>query len=139
MQEIKKKAAEVVESRKNSNNILEIINHLDLDEAGNTAAAAIKALKRIFTIAIEKHELCDEAEEKQEMSADEKYKVWMMQRFNEIIKKLSVLVHHSKGSVSNLSIATLISFINVLWTSNSNDSNDWGAKEKEILNNSYVL
>ena len=72
VQEIKKKAAEVVESRKNSNNILEIINHLDLEEAGNTAAAAIKALKRIFTIAIEKHELGDEAEEKQELSADDK-------------------------------------------------------------------
>ena len=59
---------------------------MEVDTAQDEASAAVKALKRIFTIAIEKHELSDETE-KEEMSADEKYKVWMRERFDEMVKK----------------------------------------------------
>ena len=52
VQTIKDLAAGVVESRKHANNILEIISHCELEEGGATAAAAIQALKRIFTVAI---------------------------------------------------------------------------------------
>jgi len=136
VQEIKSQAAAVIESRKNSNHILEIINYLEVDTAQDEASAAVKALKRIFTIAIEKHELSDETE-KEEMSADEKYKVWMRERFDEMVKKLCGLIHHRKGSVSNLTIATLMTLIQQFWASNkdSSDANVWGQKEKEILNN----
>ena len=135
VQKLKAKAAGVVDNRKNANDILDIASHLELDEPGPTAAAAVQGLKRIFTLAIEKRDLGDVAGEAAEMSADDKYKAWMSERFGEVVKKLCTLIHHPKGTVSNLCISTLMSFLTTLWTSSGSSADDWGAKEKEILNN----
>merc|ERR1712155_71155 len=83
VQKLKAKAAGVVDNRKNANDILDIASHLELDEPGPIATAAVQGLKRIFTLAIEKRDLEDVAGEAAEMSADDKYKAWMSERFGE--------------------------------------------------------
>ena len=93
VQEIRAKAASVVESRKNANKILEIMSHLEPAEPAVTASAAITALKRIFTLAIEKHEIDDGVKETEKMSADDTYKLWMTARFGEVVKKLCTMMH----------------------------------------------
>ena len=133
VQEIRAKAASVVESRKNANNTLEIMSHLEQAEPAVTASAAITALKRIFTLAIEKHEIDDGIKETEEMSADAKYKLWMTARFGEVVKKLCTMMHHPKGSISSLSITTLMSLINTNWLNTDNRSTDWGSRERDCL------
>ena len=92
--EIRTKASAVVENRKNANNILEIMSHLEQTEPAVTASAAITALKRIFSLAIEKHEIDDGVKETEKMSADDQYKLWMTARFGEVVKKLCTMMHH---------------------------------------------
>lgn len=139
VKEIKEKVAAVVEDRKNANNILEIIEHLNLEEPGPSAGAAIQGLKRIFTLIIEKQGLSAEKEETDGMTADEKYKVWITLRYQEIVKKLSQMIHHNKASISNLSIATLMSLVSTNWISQeATNSSDWGSREKEVLNNTIL-
>ena len=133
VQEIKSKAAGVVESRKNANNILAIMSHLELDEPSVTASAAITALKRIFTLALEKHEIDDGVKETPEMSADDKYKHWMTERFGEVVKKLCALMHHPKGSISSLSITSLMALVSVSWTNQDTRASDWRPREKDCL------
>ena len=136
VKEIKEKAAAVVENRKNANNILEILEHLHLEEPAPSAGAAVQAVKRIFTLVIEKHGLSETKEETEEMTSDEKYKVWVSLRYQETVKKLSQLIHHPKASISNLSIATLMSFVSTHWSSQeATKTNDWGSREREVLNN----
>jgi len=135
VKEIKEKAATVMESRKNANNIIDIIGHLELTEPGFAVAAAVQGVKRIFTAAIEKHELL-EKEDSEDLSAEDKYKIWMFSRFQEVIKKLCTLLHHKKASVSSLALASIMSFMNTSWVSEEKtDSADWGQKEKDIINN----
>jgi len=136
VKEIKEKAAAVMESKKNANNIVDIIGHLELTEPGYAASAAVQAVKRIFTAAIEKKELLDK-EDGDEVPAEEKYKIWMYSRFHEVIKKLCTLLHHQKASVSSLALATIMSFLNTSWVSREKgeaDMADWGQNEREIVN-----
>ena len=135
VKEIKEKAAAVVENRKNANHILEILEHLSLEEPAASAGAAVQAVKRIFSLVIEKRGLSELKEETDGMTADEKYKVWISLRYQETVKKLSQMMHHKKASISNLSIATLMSFVSTLWTSQETKTSDWGSREKELLNN----
>ena len=132
--EIREKTAAVVKNRKHANNILEIISYLELETPGTTAAAALEGLKRIFSVAIEKHELQKGGGDNAD--AEQKYRVWMSERFNEVIKKTSVMIHHSKASVSSLALSTLMSFISCLWSADDKKNiSGWGGQEKEILNN----
>ena len=136
VKEIKEKAAAVVENRRNANNILEILEHLHLEEPAASAGAAVQAVKRIFSLVIEKHGLSETKEETEEMTSDEKYKVWVSLRYQETLKKLSQLIHHPKASISNLSIATLMSFVSTHWSSQeATKTSDWGSREREVLNN----
>eukprot|EP00092_Neocalanus_flemingeri_P008296 GFUD01008943.1.p1 GENE.GFUD01008943.1~~GFUD01008943.1.p1 ORF type:complete len:538 (-),score=176.06 GFUD01008943.1:19-1632(-) len=136
VKEIKEKAAAVVESRKNANNIVDLIGHLELTEPGYAVAAAIQGVKRIFTVAIEKHELL-EKEDSDEIPAEDKYRIWMYNRFQEVVKKLCTLLHHKKASVSTLALASIMSFLKTSWVSREKgeaDKADWGQKEREMIN-----
>ena len=43
------------------------------------------------------------------------------------------MMYHPKGSISSLSITTLMSLINVSWMNTDTRSTDWGSREKECL------
>jgi len=140
VKEIKKKIADVMESRKNANNIIDLIGHLELTEPGYAVTAAVQGVKRIFSAAIEKHELL-EKEDSDDSSAEEKYKIWMFSRFQEVLKKLCTLLHHKKATVSSLALATIMSLMSTSWASREKgeaDLADWGQKERDIIN-SVVL
>jgi len=137
--EIKEKTNTVLESRKNANIILDIMGHLELTEPGYSASAAIQGLKRIFTTAIEKHEIIDR-EETEDTSTEDKFRIWMSSRFQEVVKKLCTLLHHQKVSVSTLALATIMSFLNTSWEFRDKsevEMADWSQSEREILN--YVI
>jgi len=136
VKEIKEKVGAAMESRKNANNIVDIIGHLELSEPGYTVAAAIQGVKRIFTDAIEKSAFLDK-EDGEDVSPEDKFKIWMFSRFQEVVKKLCIMLHHKKASVSSLALATVMSFMNTIWVSRDKvetDMADWGQSEKEMIN-----
>ena len=54
---IKTKAQEVIDSRKNVNNLVDIIAKLDLGEKTEVLLAAVQGLKRVFVTLLEKGEV----------------------------------------------------------------------------------
>jgi len=137
VKEIKEKVSLVMESRKNANTIVEIVAHLELSEPGYAVAAAIQGVKRIFTDSIEKKALLNK-EDGDDVSVEDKYRIWMFSRFQEVIKKLCTLLHHKKSSVSSLALASIMSFMSTSWVSREkkeSDMTDWAQDEKEMINN----
>ena len=123
MVEIKKKVQEVVESRKNMNNLVDIIARLDTGEKTDVLMAAVQGLKRVLVAALEKGEVGKEGEADE--GADGKLKTWMAERLQEGSKKLASLLHHPKTSVSSLVLAAITSLLKAAWQS-SGETNKWG-------------
>lgn len=121
--DIKNKAQEVLESRKNINNLVDIIARLDTGEKTDVLMAAVQGLKRVLVAALEKGEVGKEAE--MEEGADGKLKTWMAERLQEGSKKLASLLHHPKTSVSSLVLAAITSLLKAAWHS-SGETNKWG-------------
>ena len=140
VKEIKEKVGLVMQSKKNVNNIVEIIAYLELSEPSYAVAAAIQGLKRIFNDSIEKQSLLNK-EDSDDVSAEDKFKIWMFSRFQEVVKKLCTLLHHKKVSVSNLALTTIMSFMGSSWVSRDKeetDMGDWGQDEKDMLNSTIL-
>jgi len=140
VKEIKEKVGLVMQSKKNVNNIVEIIAYLELSEPSYAVAAAIQGLKRIFNDSIEKQSLLNK-EDSDDVSAEDKFKIWMFSRFQEVVKKLCTLLHHKKASVSNLALTTIMSFMGSTWVSRDKeetDMGDWGQDEKDMLNSTIL-
>ena len=57
MEEIKRKVQEVVESRRNVNNLVDIIARLDIGEKTDVLMATVQGLRRILVAALEKGEV----------------------------------------------------------------------------------
>ena len=79
---IKTKAQEVIDSRKNVNNLVDIIAKLDLGEKTEVLLAAVQGLKRVFVTLLEKGEVGKEIKGDAEGSED-KLKAWMSERLQE--------------------------------------------------------
>jgi len=136
VKEIKEKVAAVVESKKNSNNIVDIIGHLELDEPGYTVTAAINGMKRIFTSALERREMIAK-EDGDDIPLVEKYSVWLYGRYKEVLKRLCILLHHKKLAVASLALSTLMSMIKTSWLSedkSAEEIKDWSQSEKDSFN-----
>ena len=123
MVDIKSKVQEVLESRKNVNNLVDIIARLDTGEKTDVLMAAVQGLKRVFVAALEKGEVGKEGEV--EEGADGKLKSWMAERLQESSKKLASLLHHPKTSVSSLVLAAITALLKAAWLS-SGETNKWG-------------
>ena len=130
MVEIKKKVQEVVESRKNINNLVDIIARLDTGEKTDVLMAAVQGLKRVLVAALEKGEVGKEGETENE-GADGKLKTWMAERLQEGSKKLASLLHHPKTSVSSLVLAAITSLLKAAWQS-SGETNKWGQVHSSV-------
>ena len=136
--EIKQKVAEVLESRKNANNIVDIIGHLEVTAHSSAAKAAINGVKRIFSLALERREV-EEGKEGEE-TAEAKYKGWVYDRLLETVKKLCAVLQHSQTSVSSLALATLLSFMRSAHQAGGTGGvrAAWGPLERQVLH-SVVL
>ena len=128
--EIKKKVQEVLESRKNVNNLVEIIARLDTGEKTDVLMAAVQGLKRVLVAALEKGEVGKEDGEVEE-GADGKLKTWMAERLQEGSKKLASLLHHPKTSVSSLVLAAITALLKAAWVS-SGETNKWGQVHSSV-------
>ena len=131
MEEIKRKAQEVVESRKNVNNLVDIIARLDIGEKTDVLMAAVQGLKRVLVAALEKGEVGIKEGDVQE-DADDKLKGWMAERLQESSKKLASLLHHPKTSVSSLVLAAITALLKAAWNS-SGETNKWGQVHSALI------
>ena len=85
--EIKQKVSDALESRKNANNIVDVIGLLEVTEPAVVVSAAINGVKRVFSAALERREVGEEGKEG-EGGAEEKYRAWMEARLQVRIEKL---------------------------------------------------
>ena len=74
--EIKQKVSDALESRKNANNIVDVIGLLEVTEPAVVVSTAINGVKRVFSAALERGEVGEEGKEG-EGGAEEKYRAWM--------------------------------------------------------------
>ena len=128
--EIKTKAQEVLESRKNVNNLVDIIARLDTGEKTDVVMAAVQGLKRVLVSALEKGEVGNDVEGGED--ADSKLNAWMAERLQEGSKKLASLIHHPKTSVTSLVLAAITALLKAAWHS-SGKTNKWGQVLLKII------
>ena len=121
---IKTKAQEVVDSRRNVNNLVDIIAKLDLGEKTEVLLAAIQGLKRVFVTLLEKGEVGKEIKGDAGGSED-KLKAWMSERLQEASKKLAALLYHPKTSITSLVLATITALLKAAFSAGG-DANTWG-------------
>ena len=121
---IKNKAQEVIDSRKNVNNLVDIIAKLDLGEKTEVILAAVQGLKRVFVTLLEKGEVGKEIKGDGEGSED-KLKAWMSERLQEASKKLAALLYHPKTSITSLVLATITALLKAAYSA-VGDANTWG-------------
>ena len=121
---IKTKAQEVIDSRKNVNNLVDIIAKLDLGEKTEVILAAVQGLKRVFVTLLEKGEVGKEIKGDGEGSED-KLKAWMSERLQEASKKLAALLYHPKTSITSLVLATITALLKAAYSAGG-DANTWG-------------
>ena len=121
---IKTKAQEVIDSRKNVNNLVDIIAKLDLGEKTEVLLAAVQGLKRVFVTLLEKGEVGKEIKGDGEGSED-KLKAWMSERLQEASKKLAALLYHPKTSITSLVLATITALLKAAYSAGG-DANTWG-------------
>ena len=130
MVEIKRKVQEVLESRKNMNNLVDIIARLDSGEKTDVLMAAVQGLRRVLVAALEKGEVGGkESGEKEEEGADGKLKTWMAERLQEGSRKLASLLHHPKTGVTSLVLAAITALLKAAWVS-SGETKTWGQVQK---------
>jgi len=129
---IKTKAQEVIDSRKNVNNLVDIIAKLDLGEKTEVLLAAIQGLKRVFVTLLEKGEVGKEMGDGE--GSEDKLKSWMSERLQEASKKLAALLYHPKTSITSLVLATITALLKAAYSAGG-DANTWGQVEKQVLHN----
>ena len=123
---IKTKAQEVIDSRKNVNNLVDIIAKLDLGEKTEVLLAAVQGLKRVFVTLLEKGEVGKEMKGDGDCEGSEdKLKAWMSERFQEASKKLAALLYHPKTSITSLVLATITALLKAAYSAGG-DANTWG-------------
>ena len=123
---IKTKAQEVIDSRKNVNNLVDIIAKLDLGEKTEVLLAAVQGLKRVFVTLLEKGEVGKEMKGDGDCEGSEdKLKAWMSERFQEASKKLAALLYHPKTSITSLVLATITALLKAAYSA-VGDANTWG-------------
>ena len=120
---IKTKAQEVIDSRKNVNNLVDIIAKLDLGEKTEVLLAAIQGLKRVFVTLLEKGEVGKEKGDGE--GSEDKLKAWMSERLQEASKKLAALLYHPKTSITSLVLATITALLKAAYSAGG-DANTWG-------------
>ena len=85
--EIKQKVSDAIESRKNANNIVDVIGLLSVTEPAVVVSAAINGVKRVLSTALERREVGEEGNEG-EGGAEEKYRAWMGARLQVSAREL---------------------------------------------------
>jgi len=113
--EIKKKSSQVLESPKHANYIVDLIGYLELTEPGYIVTPAIHGLKRIFIAYIDKGELKKPASELGEgcvsASASDSFTCWLYSRFEELLRKLCLVLQHHKKPVTELALSTFLQLL----------------------------
>ncbi|XP_022336832.2 nucleolar complex protein 4 homolog A-like [Crassostrea virginica] len=111
--QIKNKTQQCFESRKNANCLLDIIAY---SETNNKVVllACIRSFHKLFPRYLSSGELFldipNDLKEK-DLTKEEKYKVWLKERYNDVVGKLIQLVHHENLNVRELSLCTLMKFL----------------------------
>lgn len=130
--EIKRKVVDALESRKNANNIIDIISHLKITERSVTATAAINGVNRIFMAALEKNEVAEKEVTGTDSSVEEKYKGWMLSQLQETVRLLCGMFHHSKASVASQALSVVMALLRASFEARG-AKDRWGQVEKQML------
>ncbi|XP_067163128.1 nucleolar complex protein 4 homolog isoform X1 [Apteryx mantelli] len=106
----------VLGSRGGANRVFEILELLAAEEE-EAVACAVRACRRLFGALLERGELfvgrlpAEEAALAGACSAEHKYKVWMRHRYSSCLDCLSELLGHGSFQVKELSLCTLMKFV----------------------------
>jgi len=130
--EMKQKAAEYLVDRRNANCLIDILARLDCSEPGSVATAAIMAFKRVFMKVIEKQEIRRNKGESE--SIEDKFAMWLGERFDEGISKLVELIHHRKSSVAQMAVTTIMNLIQAQnWAKEKTNDKEWQPEDVKLL------
>ncbi|NP_001084692.1 nucleolar complex protein 4 homolog B [Xenopus laevis] len=115
-QDLDSKLAAVLESRGNANAVFDILEHLE-SKKEDVVQAAIRTTSKLFEVLLEKRELyigdlpAEDDSPPDTCSAEDKYKMWMRNRYNSCVSCLLDLLQYSSFSVQELVLCTLMKFI----------------------------
>ncbi|XP_067635334.1 nucleolar complex protein 4 homolog A [Eurosta solidaginis] len=107
--ELRAKANEFLNSRRNANNLVDIIDHFKLCiEQKQTIASALLTLEVVFVELLKRREMCfDCAQAKtKDNSADTKYRQWLRQRFEEALQLILNSIEHEKVTEATQALVT---------------------------------
>lgn len=101
------------ESRKHANCLLDIIAY---SETSNKVIllACIRSFHKLFAMYMSSGELFLDIPndlKEADLNKEEKYKLWLKERYKDAITKLIQLVHHENPNVRELSLCTLMKFV----------------------------
>lgn len=113
MAQIKNKTRQCFESRKHANCLLDIIAY---SETKNKVIllACIRSFHKLFALYLSSGELFLDIPndlKEADLKKEEKYKLWLKERYQDTIAKLIQLVHHENLNVKELSLCTLMRFV----------------------------
>ncbi|XP_067395899.1 nucleolar complex protein 4 homolog [Emydura macquarii macquarii] len=106
----------VLGSRAAANRVFEILELLQAEEEG-IILCALRTCSRLFGALLERRELFVGQLPDQELplpdnySAEDKYKIWMRHRYNSCVNCLVELMGHESFQVKELSLSTLMKFV----------------------------
>ncbi|KAH1180577.1 hypothetical protein KIL84_009413 [Mauremys mutica] len=106
----------VLRSRGSANRVFEILELLQVDEE-DVVLCAIRTCSRLFGALLERGELFvgqlpeEETPLADNYNAEDKYKIWMRHRYNSCVNCLVELMGHESFQVKELSLATLMKFV----------------------------
>ncbi|XP_077996175.1 nucleolar complex protein 4 homolog B-like [Glandiceps talaboti] len=111
--DIKQKTKEFLASKEKSNNIIDILEYIENDEPG-IVIAAIKSIHKICISLLSTNQIYDgtsESKPDKKMTASNKYKLWLFERYTDCIQKLVKAMDHSSSNVQELALCTLMKFV----------------------------
>ncbi|XP_071110974.1 nucleolar complex protein 4 homolog A-like isoform X1 [Haliotis cracherodii] len=109
---IKEKATLCLESRKQINNVVDIISHMD-SEKRDVLTACINALQRIFEKFISTEEMCGSSSDEKSKVADKEaeYREWLRQQYTATVACLLDKLTCTDRHIQKLSLRVLMMFV----------------------------
>ncbi|KAI1905023.1 hypothetical protein AGOR_G00011680 [Albula goreensis] len=116
--DINNKAELVMKSRKNANDVFDLLEYLQADKEKDVACA-VNACNKLFCVLLERGDLfVGQLPTEEEMlsgsySAEEKYRIFMHHRYNSCKDLLLELISHESFQVKESALVTLMKFVSM--------------------------
>ncbi|XP_045173435.2 nucleolar complex protein 4 homolog B-like [Mercenaria mercenaria] len=108
--EIKQKTNNCLNSRKHANDLIDIISKVQDDEE-SIVLASIRSVHKLFSHYLEVSEMCMEQTASEELSKEDKYKLWLRDRYKDAVESLIEMLLHLNTSVQELALSVLMKLV----------------------------